>query len=118
MTINLRDIDDDNRAAVVALDVSDVQHNYVAGVRECLDDAADYPHAAPRYWAIYDDDVPVGFVMISDNVPPTDDPEILSGPTSCGDSSSTPGTRATATGARPCPWSSTTSGPGPARPSC
>lgn len=77
MTVSLREIDDDNRAAVVALDVSDVQHNYVAGVSESLDDAEAYPHAAPRYWAIYDDDVPVGFVMISDNVPPTDDPEIL-----------------------------------------
>ena len=77
MTVNLREIDDDNRAAVAALDVTDVQHNYIAGVSESLDDAEAYPHAAPRYWAIYDDDAPVGFVMISDNVPPTDDPGIL-----------------------------------------
>src|SRR5690242_21550245 len=77
MTVNLREIDDANRAAVVALDVTDAQHNYVAGVAESLEGAADFPQAAPRYWAIYDDDTPVGFVMISDNVPPTDDPEIL-----------------------------------------
>ena len=40
MTVNLREIDDHNRAAVVALDVTDAQQTYVAGVRESLDDAA------------------------------------------------------------------------------
>jgi hypothetical protein len=39
MTVTLREIDDDNRAAAVALDVSDVQHTYVDGVSESLDDA-------------------------------------------------------------------------------
>ena len=117
MTVNLREIDDHNRAAVVALDVTDAQQTYVAGVRESLDDAAAYPHAAPRYWAIYDDDVPVGFVMISDDVPPSDDPEIL-GPYFLWRLLIDTNTRVAATGGRQCPWSSTTSGHGPARPRC
>ena len=56
----------------MALDVAPVQQTYVAGVAESLDDARQYPEAMPWYRAIYDDDVPVGFVMISDNIPPGD----------------------------------------------
>ncbi|MBO3744481.1 GNAT family N-acetyltransferase [Streptosporangiaceae bacterium NEAU-GS5] len=70
--ITLRPITDANRAAVVALDVTPAQQAYVAGVAESLDEAEQCPEAMPWYRAIYDDDTPVGFVMISDNIPPGD----------------------------------------------
>jgi diamine N-acetyltransferase len=75
-TVTLRPITDENRAAVLALDVTDVQHNYVADVAQSLVDAELYPQAMPWYRAVYAGDEPVGFVMISDNAV-TDDPEIL-----------------------------------------
>jgi diamine N-acetyltransferase len=74
--VTLRPITEENRAAVVALDVTDAQHNYVADVAQSLADAEQYPQAMPWYRAVYAGDEPVGFVMISDNAP-TDDPEIL-----------------------------------------
>jgi len=74
--VTLRPITDENRAAVLALDVSDAQHDYVADVAQSLADAELYPHAMPWYRAVYADDEPVGFVMISDNAV-TDDPEVL-----------------------------------------
>src|SRR3954452_24676914 len=68
--VSLRTIDDENRNAVVALAVTPDQDHFVAGVAESLDDARDTPGACPWYRAIYRDQTPVGFVMISDNVPP------------------------------------------------
>jgi diamine N-acetyltransferase len=70
--VTLRPITDDNLPAVLALDVTDVQHNYVADVAQSLADAEQYPEAMPWYRAVYAGDEPVGFVMISDNVPPGD----------------------------------------------
>jgi GNAT superfamily N-acetyltransferase len=66
--VSLRPIDDANRDAVVALAVSAVQEQFVAGVAESLVDAVEEPGGRAIYWAIYADDVPVGFVMISDEV--------------------------------------------------
>lgn len=74
--VTLRPITDENRAAVLALDVTDAQHDYVAGVAQSLADAEVYPHAMPWFRAVYAGDEPVGFVMISDNAI-TDDPEVL-----------------------------------------
>jgi diamine N-acetyltransferase len=74
--VSLRPISDDNRDAVLALDVTAVQRNYVAGVAQSLVDADLYPQAMPWHRAVYANDEPVGFVMISDNAPPGD-PEIL-----------------------------------------
>lgn len=76
MTISLRPITDDNREAVSALRVTEVQSNYVGGVAESLAEAAETPQAMPWYRAIYEGSTPVGFVMISDNIPPGD-PELL-----------------------------------------
>ncbi|WP_204043444.1 GNAT family N-acetyltransferase [Acrocarpospora phusangensis] len=76
--VTLRPVDDGNRAAVVALDVTPAQQNYVAGVADSIDDALRYPEAMPWYRAIYAGDDPVGFVMISDNIPPGD--QTLLGP--------------------------------------
>jgi diamine N-acetyltransferase len=72
----LREVTDANRSAVEALAVTREQEHYVAGVAESLVEAAQTPGACPWYRAVYADDVPVGFVMISDNIPP-DRPQYL-----------------------------------------
>ena len=66
--VTLRPIDDSNREAVLALRVSPVQLNFVAGVADSLAEAAAEPDGRAIQWAVYDDETPVGFVMISDEV--------------------------------------------------
>jgi diamine N-acetyltransferase len=78
MAVTLREIDDDNRDAVLALSVAPEQERFVSSVRASLADAAAYPHANPWYRAVYDDGEPVGFVMVSWNVTPR--PPHLIGP--------------------------------------
>jgi diamine N-acetyltransferase len=68
MTVTLREITADNRAAVEALAVRPEQREYVAGVTDSLAEAAETPAAAPWYRAVYADDTPVGFVMLSDGI--------------------------------------------------
>jgi diamine N-acetyltransferase len=70
MTVTLREITAANRAAVEALAVTDEQTHYVAGVTASITEAARTPNAAPWYRAVYDDETPVGFVMISDGITP------------------------------------------------
>lgn len=66
--VSLREITSANRAAVEALTVTAVQAEYVTGVAESLVEAAETPDACPWYRAVYADDRPVGFVMISDGI--------------------------------------------------
>jgi diamine N-acetyltransferase len=66
--VSLRPIDDGNRSAVEALRVSPIQEQFVASVAESLVEAVEDPGGRAIYWAIYAEDVPVGFVMISDEV--------------------------------------------------
>lgn len=66
--ISLREITDDNRAAVEALSVTEEQAYYVASVTTSLRDADENPHARPWHRAVYADDEPVGFVMIADGI--------------------------------------------------
>jgi diamine N-acetyltransferase len=68
--VHLREITDDNRDAVCALRVRPDQKRFVASVASSLDDAAEEPEANPWYRAVYSGDEPVGFVMLSWNVPP------------------------------------------------
>ncbi len=68
--MTLRPITDDNRVSVLALRVRPSQERFVGSVQQALQDAADYPHAKPWYRAMYVGDDPVGFVMVSWNVPP------------------------------------------------
>lgn len=75
-SVALREITDDNRDAVLALAVSEEQSTYVADVAQSLRDAVDYPEAKAWYRAVYHDDEPVGFVMISDGIT-SDDPTLL-----------------------------------------
>ena len=66
--VSLRPLTESNRAAVEALRVSPRQEQFVAGVADSLLEAVDEPDGRAIYWAVYDDETPVGFVMISDEV--------------------------------------------------
>jgi len=72
--VSLRPLDDSNREAVEALRVSQSQEQFVSSVTDSLQEAAEHPDAHPISWAVYDDDTPVGFVMIADEV---DNPEYI-----------------------------------------
>lgn len=66
--IDLRPIDESNRKAVEALDVSPGQQRFVSNAADSIREAEREPDGRARYWAIYADETPVGFVMISDDV--------------------------------------------------
>jgi diamine N-acetyltransferase len=67
--VTLREITDANRAGVVRLTVTPGQSGFVDGVEASLNEAAAKPEACPWYRAIYADQTPVGFLMITDGVP-------------------------------------------------
>ena len=66
--VSLLPITDANREAVEALGVTPDQGRFVSGVRESILEAAEEPDAQALCWAIYDEETPVGFVMIADEV--------------------------------------------------
>lgn len=68
--LELREITDANRAEIETMTVAPHQDDYVSDVTGSFAEAAEYPDACPRWWGVYADDNPVGFVMISDNIPP------------------------------------------------
>ncbi|MET9633810.1 GNAT family N-acetyltransferase [Lentzea sp. NPDC006480] len=68
--IKLVEITDANRDAVVALRVHPAQERFVASVENSFRDAERHPEAKPWFRAVYDGDVPVGFVMVSWNLVP------------------------------------------------
>jgi diamine N-acetyltransferase len=68
--VTLREITPDNEAAVRALAAEYGQALFVVSANESLDEAAMTPEARPYCRAIYADDQPVGFVMLSFDVPP------------------------------------------------
>ena len=72
--VTLRPIDESNRAEVEALHTSPGQEQFVSSVVDSLLEAAEEPGGHAIYWAIYSDETPVGFVMISDDV---DGPEYI-----------------------------------------
>jgi len=76
--VQLREITDENREAVLALCAAPEQEGFVGSVAEALEDAEDYPHANPWYRAVYAGGEPVGFVMLSWDVTP--DPPRIIGP--------------------------------------
>jgi diamine N-acetyltransferase len=76
--VSLREITDQNRAAVVALRIATSQEAYVSSVADSIEEARETPEGKPWYRAIYADDQPVGFVMLSWNVTP--DPPRIIGP--------------------------------------
>jgi diamine N-acetyltransferase len=66
--VSLRPIDESNRDAVEALDVSPEQRRFVSNAADSIREAAREPDGRALYWAVYADETPVGFVMISDDV--------------------------------------------------
>jgi diamine N-acetyltransferase len=78
MTVVLRKITDENRDEIVALRIAATQEAYVSSVADSLEEARETPEGNPWYRAIYADDQPVGFVMLSWNVAP--DPPRIIGP--------------------------------------
>jgi GNAT superfamily N-acetyltransferase len=76
--VSLREIADDNRDDVLALHVTPIQERFVGTVATSLKEAEETPEGNPWYRAIYADDRPVGFVMLSWNVTP--DPPRIIGP--------------------------------------
>lgn len=67
--VTLRVVSDSNRSAVESLRVAVGQEAFVDGIPESLAAAAATPNARPWYRAIYAGEVPVGFVMLGDDVP-------------------------------------------------
>ena len=76
--VSLREIGDGNRADVLALSVTPTQARFVSSVAESLLEAEATPEGKPWYRAVYADDLPVGFVMVSWNVTP--EPPRIIGP--------------------------------------
>jgi len=68
--VTLREVTDDNRAAVTALRVAPGQEQFVATVAKSFDDARANPASNPWFRAIYAGDQPVGFVMLGWDVRP------------------------------------------------
>jgi diamine N-acetyltransferase len=78
LSVELREISAANRDAIVALRVAAAQERFVGTVADALADAQDIPEAKPWYRAVYAGDDPVGFVMLSWDVPP--EPPRIIGP--------------------------------------
>jgi diamine N-acetyltransferase len=76
--VTLREVNDSNRDAVLAIRVAPTQVRFVGTVAGALEDAREIPEGKPWYRAIYADDQPVGFVMLSWNVTP--EPPRIIGP--------------------------------------
>src|SRR5262245_50687192 len=76
--LELREVTDAKGSAVLALSVRPDQQRFVGTVTGALEDAAGWPQAKPWYRAVYADDEPVGFVMLSWDVAPQ--PPVIIGP--------------------------------------
>ena len=64
--VSLQPLTESNRAEVEALCTSPAQERFVSSVVDSLLEAAEEPGGRAIYWAVYDDETPVGFVMIRD----------------------------------------------------
>lgn len=70
MAVQLREITDENRSEVVALRTTPEQERFVSTVADSLREAEVHPEGNPWFRAVYDEDEPVGFVMLSWDVTP------------------------------------------------
>lgn len=70
--VTLQPIDQSNGEAVEGLRVSPIQERFVSGVAESLLEAADEPDGRAIFWAVFAEETPVGFVMITDEVGSSD----------------------------------------------
>lgn len=78
MSITLRPVTEDNAPAVLALRTTPAQEQFVSTVADSIAEAEAHPEGNPWYRAVYADDVPVGFVMLSWDVEPQ--PPDINGP--------------------------------------
>ena len=78
MTITLREITADNAPSVRALRCTPEQERFVSSVTDSLTEADENPQGNPWFRAVYADERPVGFVMLSWNVEPR--PPEINGP--------------------------------------
>lgn len=76
--INLRKITLENRREIMDLQVKEEQKKYVAPIRACLGTAyiLETNGGTPITFAIYDDETPVGFTLITYGITSYDLPEI------------------------------------------
>ena len=70
--VTLREITPANEGDVRALRVAPDQERFVSSVADSLDEAGSTPEARPWFRAIYAGERPVGFVMLSYDLPPGD----------------------------------------------
>jgi GNAT superfamily N-acetyltransferase len=68
--IELREISDANRDAVLAIHGGAAEGRFVSSVADSLSEAAETPEGSPWYRAVYLEGEPVGFVMLSWDVTP------------------------------------------------
>src|SRR5262245_16423037 len=66
--ISLRPLTAENRDAIAALRIDPSQERFVNSVAEALLEAEEEPGGRAIQFGLYDDETPVGFVMISDEV--------------------------------------------------
>jgi len=78
VTVTLREITDADAADVLALRTTPAQERFVSTVPDSLEEAQEHPEGNPWFRAVYADDVPVGFVMLSWDVEPQ--PPDINGP--------------------------------------
>jgi GNAT superfamily N-acetyltransferase len=78
VTITLREITEDNHDSVLAVEITRDQERFVTTVRDSLAEAAAHPEGNPWFRAVYADEHPVGFVMLSWDVEPR--PPEVNGP--------------------------------------
>lgn len=69
-SIELREITDANRDAVIAIHGGPAEGRFVTSVADSIQAAAETPEGSPWYRAVYLDGEPVGFVMLSWDVTP------------------------------------------------
>ncbi len=96
--VTLEEITEDNAQVVLALRCTPDQERFVSSVAYSLTEAAENPQGNPWFRAVYADNSPVGFVMLSWDVEPQPPRSMVHG--FCGSCSSTAGTKARATAER------------------
>ncbi len=78
MTVTLREITEGNSGSVLALRTTPEQERFVSSVAGSLREAANNPQGNPWFRAVFEDEEPVGFVMLSWDVEPQ--PPDINGP--------------------------------------
>jgi len=78
VTVTLRQITEANLQSVLALRTTQDQERFVSTVADSMAEAAANPQGSPWYRAVYADERPVGFVMLSWDVEPQ--PPHINGP--------------------------------------